>query len=422
MSLRSARLAIGGAFAVQGLLFISLTTRLPVFTDRLAIDELTLSGLMLMMVLLAGLGSVAAEAAAARVASAHTLRAALVVIALGFAVLAWSIRGPDLATFVSGLAVYGVGLGAVDASTNMQAVALEHEVGRPVLPSFHGAWTTGGIIATLVTLGGGDGLRAGSSAGWLPLLAILPLAAAAAPLLVADRGASRSEPGPSRSTAVPWRTILPVGLALVVFYMVDTATTAWGPLYLASESVFAEPADSPSLFALATLPYLVATLGARLVGDRATARLGAARMVRLGALVAFAGLVTVVFAPVWPVAIAGFFVVGLGVAVVAPLSFSAAARLAGEDLDPIARRRRVDTAIARFNQFNYLGALLGAVLTGAIGSGNLRLGYAVPLVLVLALVPLARHFAGPGPEAPASPASPDAPSGPKSLAADTPTS
>ena len=54
-----------------------------------------------------------------------------------------------------------------------------------------------------------------------------------------------------------------------------------------------------------------------------------------------------------------------------------------------------DATIARFNQFNYVGALLGAVLTGAVGSGNLRIGYAVPLVLVLALVPLARHFAGP---------------------------
>ena len=49
--------------------------------------------------------------------------------------------------------------------------------------------------------------------------------------------------------------------------------------------------------------------------------------------------------------------------------------------------------IARFNQFNYAGALIGAVLTGAVGSGSLRLGFAVPLVLVLALFPLAGAFA-----------------------------
>ena len=38
-----------------------------------------------------------------------------------------------------------------------------------------------------------------------------------------------------------------------------------------------------------------------------------------------------VFAPVWPVAVLGFTIMGGGVAVVAPLSFSAAARIAGSD-------------------------------------------------------------------------------------------
>ena len=49
--------------------------------------------------------------------------------------------------------------------------------------------------------------------------------------------------------------------------------------------------------------------------------------------------------------------------------------------------------MARFNQFNYAGALLGAVLTGVVGTSTLRIGFAVPMVLVLGLLPLARHFA-----------------------------
>ena len=92
-------------------------------------------------------------------------------------------------------------------------------------------------------------------------------------------------------------------------------------------------------------------------------------------------------------AVVGFTVLGCGVAVVAPLSFSAAAALAGRDADPATRQARVDAVIARFNQFNYAGALIGAVLTGVVGSGSLRIGFAVPLVLVLALFPLARAFA-----------------------------
>ncbi|MDT0202081.1 hypothetical protein Q9R27_08970 [Nocardioides sp. AE5] len=40
--------------------------------------------------------------------------------------------------------------------------------------------------------------------------------------------------------------------------------------------------------------------------------------------------------------------------------------------------------------------LLGAVLTGLVGADSLRIGFAVPMVLVLAVWPLARHFAVPG--------------------------
>ena len=98
------------------------------------------------------------------------------------------------------------------------------------------------------------------------------------------------------------------------------------------------------------------------------------------------------FSPSWWVAVLGFTVLGGSVAVIAPLSFSAAAVVAGGGLDPEARRARVDAVIARFNQFNYVGGLLGAVLTGVVGSESLRPGFAVPMVLILAILPLAGAF------------------------------
>jgi MFS family permease len=113
-------------------------------------------------------------------------------------------------------------------------------------------------------------------------------------------------------------------------------------------------------------------------------------VLRVGAVVGCVGLVTVVAAPGWPVAVLGFTVTGAGMAVVAPLSFSAAGRIAAGS------PAGTDAVIARFNQFNYVGALLGAVLTGVVGSDSLRFGFVVPAVLVLALLPLARAFAAGG--------------------------
>jgi len=303
---------------------------------------------------------------------------------------------------VAGMGLYGLGLGANDAASNMQAVAIEHRLGRPVMPSFHAAWTAGGLLATLGAITLPDvNLALGTAA-----LAVLPLTVTTAPFLRRDHGSADlpvEATGEGAGFAgVLWRTVWLVGIGLVLFYAVDTAVTAWGPVYLSSDTVFTDPPTSPAMYALATLPYLVATLLARLAGDPLTARLGAPTMVRAGAVTAFVGLAVVVFAPAstWQVAIVGFFVVGLGVAVIAPLSFSAAARVAGAggaQGDPQLHQARVDAVVARFNQFNYAGALIGSVLTGAVGTNNLRVGFAVPMLLVLGLLPLARHFATAGP-------------------------
>jgi len=371
------RAAVAAAFAVQGLLFISLTTRLPRFQDRWDLSELFVSGLLLMVVLLAGAGSALAELAATRRGSATTLRVGFVLQAVGLAAVAGA---PQRGVFVGGLAVYGLGLGVVDAASNMQAVAVEHRYGRTILPSFHGAWTAGGIVATVVTIAV---TQVGLLAGLLPLCAVA-LILLAAPLLPASAD-------PPVTTApgldVPWRKILLLGAAMVLFYMVDTAATTWGPVFLKSVH------DAPDwLLPLATLPYLVASLATRLAGDAAVARVGAVSLLRGGAVVACGALAVIVFSPSWWVAVLGFTILGGSVAVIAPLSFSAAAVVAGGGLDPEARRARVDAVIARFNQFNYVGGLLGAVLTGVVGSQSLRPGFAVPMVLILAILPLAGAF------------------------------
>ena len=376
-ALRRSRLAAGAAFFVQGLLFISLTTRLPMIQHRWDLDELAVSGLLLMVVLLAGVGSVLAEVVAKRSSSAVVVRVGFVLATAGFAVL---LVAPAFPVFVAGLAVYGLALGLVDASSNMQAVTVEHLYGRPILPSFHGFWTAGGVVGTVITLATAS---IDLGARLLPLL-VFPLAVLAAPFVRRDRLADTAEP-----LDVPWRRILLLGVAMVLFYMVDTAATTWGPVYLGGTL------DAPTaLTALATLPYLLATLLARAVGDGLVDRHGAVWMLRISGVVASLALAIIVFAPTWWVAVVGFAVLGGAVATIAPLSFSAAGAIAGgEGLSGEARIDKVDQVIARFNQFNYVGALLGAVLTGAVGSDNLRVGFAVPMVLILGIIPLAAQFA-----------------------------
>jgi len=177
-----------------------------------------------------------------------------------------------------------------------------------------------------------------------------------------------------------------------VFYIVDTAVTTWAPTYL--HHTFDSPA---SLVAVATLPYLVCSLLSRSCGDWLTARLGPAALVAAVGVIGCAGLALAVFANGAALALVGMGVADLGLAVVAPLSYSVDARLARDahpEADAASAQAGSDAVIARFNQFNYVGALLGAVLTGTgvLGDTSLRYGFAVPMVLVLGLVGLSRAF------------------------------
>lgn len=376
MQISRARAATAGAFLTQGMVLLSLTTRLPDFQDQWHLSDVEISLILLMMILLAGAGSVVAETLAKRRDSALLLRVGLLVVGVSVAALCLA---PSAGVYVAGVAAYGLGLGVVDASTNMQAVAIEHRYERPILPSFHGAWTLGGVL--------GAGLTFAMSS--LPLeaaaaVAVVPLVAAFAPFLPRDHGPTEL----ASAVAVPWRPIMLVGVAMVLFYMVDTAVQTWSPLFLEHEF------DTPKrYFSLAALAYLLVSGAVRLAGDRLVARFGAVLVLRVGAVVGSAALAVVVFSPTWQVAVVGFAVLGGGVAVVAPLSFSAAAKIAGGDFEPAVRQARVDAVIARFNQFNYVGALLGSVMTGLVGAGSLRVGFAVPMVLVLGIVPLAAAFA-----------------------------
>jgi len=92
----------------------------------------------------------------------------------------------------------------------------------------------------------------------------------------------------------------------------------------------------------------------------------------------------VVVAPNPATGIAGFAIVGAGLCVVVPQSFSAAGAV---------DQGGTGVAIARVNLFNYVGFVVGAALIGAVAEGaNLRLAFAVPAVLMLGIVALARDF------------------------------
>lgn len=374
---RRGRRSAYAAFGVQGLSFAALVTRIPEIQKAHDLGDGTLALVLLAVPVVAGVGSVLAGALMPRYGSGIVLRVSqplvlLSIVAIGVA--------PDDLVLYAVTALFGLFVGAVDASMNAQAVTAETLYGKSLLTGFHAVWSAAGILAGLwIALANRVDLNLGTGFA-IPAVVGLAVSVWTGRLLYPH---SLEATGPSgdelRAAAkrVPWKPIVVIGIAVACMYIADSATSSYSAKYL-KDDLSASGAVAP----LAYVAYQVCMMLSRAGADFVVRAYGAARVVAAGAAVGGVGLLAAALAPNPAAAIAGFGVAGLGLAVVVPTSFSAAGRL-----DPTG----LGIAVARVNVFNYVGFVLGAVVAGAVAS-SLWIAYAVGAALTLVILGSASGF------------------------------
>ncbi|MFC9433276.1 MFS transporter [Nocardia sp. NPDC057030] len=376
--LRGARIANSFAFGLQGFFFAVVLTQLPQQKDKFGLSDGLIVGSVVLVSLLAGGGSVAAERLALRWSSRVTVRIGLSLIAITGTAVAFA---PNTAVLMTGLSCYGIAVGIVDASTNMQAVFIQHGYGKFVLSSFYAAWSAGSIIGALF-VSGCEALEVTLRESLLGAAGIVLVIG----LLLGPRllGPQEAEAGPAEEVVEPppvaLRAYLVFGIAMALVFAIDLAVGNWSALYLTDDLL-----ASSATAALALAAYQGTSLIARLTGDLFVRRFGPRRVVRTAAAIGVTGLAIVIAAPGPVVAIVGFLIAGIGMPVIAPLCFSEAGQLTSG--------RGLDALIARLNLFNYAGTLVGGGVVGAVAAGfGHRIGFLIPLLFAAALIGLARVF------------------------------
>jgi len=384
---RRARIGASAAFAVQGLCFAAVIARVPVLQTRFGLSDGQLTIILGAVPIVAGVGSVLAGVLAPRLGSGTVLRIAGLGVAATTAANGLVDRLPLLFATVG---CFGLFLGAVDATMNMQGVAVQRRYGRSILASCHAWWSIAAIIGSAAAIATGSLARTYSLGGFLigigaagaltSLLAgpqMLKKAEEAHNPLTAAVESAEDTQGPSGIRV--GRTVALIGIALMVMFIGDAAATSWGPLYLQNAVHAVDRLVPAGLFA-----YLIFQFLGRTVADSIIGGLGAVGTAIVGCLLAAGGFGVVVGVQTVVGAIAGFALVGAGLSVVVPLTFSAA-----DALDPAGTGK----VIATVNLFNYAGVVVGSILIGVIVDAvSYRVAFAVPGVLVLLILALAPAF------------------------------
>jgi Major Facilitator Superfamily len=374
-----ARTATQAMFLMVGVLFGTWFGRVPQFRDGLALTGSELA----VALIVPTIGALLSMQVAGQVIATHGSRRVLMVAGPALPLtLVWAVAAGDLTTALIALFVFGLVDGFVDVGMNAQGVAVERALGRPALSGMHAAWGVGAILAGL---GGTAAVAAGLGlAQHVALLAVVlvPVAAVAGFTMLDDRAAPAvDEPAPARQNwRVGWsRRVLALGLIGGAAMLTEGAVSGWGAVYLQDEL--------GATAALATFGYAVFTLaqtGTRMVGDAIRGRVRSVPLVRGTTLVAAAGLALALAAPGVVVGLVAMALLGIGLAVINPIVFSAVGH-------GVESTRDSASAIARYTTLTYGGILAGPAVIGWLADLT-----GLTVALACLFVPLAGIVLGAG--------------------------
>ncbi|GAA0546436.1 MFS transporter [Paractinoplanes ferrugineus] len=382
--LRRYRLAISLMFAIAGMTIGTWTARIPTIQHNIKMADAKLS----ICLLLLAAGGLLGMRAAGRLIDRHGSTTVMVLpsLALGGALLLAG-HAPTWTTLAAALLTFGVLHGTLNVAMNAAAVSCQTAYGRPIMTSFHALFSIGGVAGALVSaacahigLSVADafaavGVVSTAAAGWA-IHRLIP-----APVSSPDTQESTATAAPAQRR--PRTRILLLGVLAFSALISEGAAADWASTYLARLGA------TPAMAATAYAAFAASMTIGRLVGDRLTAAIAPAALLRGCGLIGGGGLALGLIGGTPATAIAGFACLGAGLSCVVPLLYSTAG-----GLDPA----RPGAALSQVAALGYLGYVTGpAIIGGAamhIGLGNALLILPALATLLVIAAPVVQSSRG----------------------------
>jgi fucose permease len=360
--LATARWAVSTMFFVNGAVLASWLPHIPDVKRMHAISD----GVLGLVLLAMAVGAVFALPAAGALVGRFGSRRMTTVSAVGLCLaLPLPVLAPTVPALALALLVLGACNGLLDVSMNAQAVLVERAQGRAIMSSFHALFSLGGLVGAALA---SSAMQLGAG----PAGHVVPAAVVALTAVLAARPALVPSPAHAVADAPifarPSGVLLGFGLLAFAGLLAEGAMGDWSAVYL-RDALGATPAAAGGGFAVFSLAMAAGRFG----GDAVVRRLGPAYVLRVSSALAAVGLGGALALGRPLAGIVGCGLVGIGIANVIPILFSAAARV--PDVQPGA-------AIAAVATTGYLGLLAGPPLIG-LAAEAIGLPAALGIVAVL---------------------------------------
>ncbi|NGM60914.1 MFS transporter [Sphingobacterium sp. SGG-5] len=355
---RRVRAAITLFYFGQGLAFASWASRIPLIKSQLALSDAQLGTVLLML----PIGQLLTMPLSGKLVSKFGSHSLLPIMALLYGInllaIAFAANGIQLGIL---LFLFGVIGNMCNISVNTQGVLGENIYQKPIMASFHGAWSlagfTGALIGLLTT-----NLHLSTAQHFLLIFV----------LLIINVFVNRSYLAPPSENLTmkrsfsfkPDRILISLGVVGFCSMATEGAMFDWSGVY------FHDIVQSPEqLVTLGYASFMIMMAIGRFIGDFVLQRLGRQRTLQVSGLLMFTGMMLSVAFPNIYMATVGFMMVGIGVACNIPTVYSVAGK---HPTIPSGM------AIAMVSTVSYLGFLMGPPLIGYIAEVfSLRFSFAL---------------------------------------------
>lgn len=358
-SRKKVRLAVSLFYFGQGLCFASWASRIPDLKSALQLSDAQLGSILLAL----PLGQLLTMPVSGRLTTVFGSKRMLTIgaplYALALTNLALANTGWQLALM---LFMFGITGNLCNIALNTQGVAGESYYGKPIMTSFHGAWSVGGFSGALVGL-----LMTSLHASpylhfcMIAVLAFLHIGINYRYLLEAKKPVQQEKP---KLFTRPQGVLIQLGIIGFCSMATEGAMFDWSGVY------FKEIVKAPhALVILGYTSFMIMMATGRFLGDKVIAAYGRKRLLQVSGVVISSGmLLSVVFPYLIPATI-GFMMVGVGVSGIVPMVYS----IAGNNT-----KVAPGIALAMVSGVSYFGFLMGPPLIGYISAlSSLRYSYAV---------------------------------------------
>ncbi|NCO63416.1 MAG: MFS transporter [Flavobacteriales bacterium] len=365
------RLALGTFFFLSGLSFATWASRIPTIKTFFNLNEAELGTILLAMPISSLIGLPISGWLVSKFDSRNPL---LVSFTLFNISLIWIGYVQSTFALVIAISLFSFFMRILNIAMNTQSIILQRKFEKRIVGSFHGLWSTGGLIGVafstvMVKLNV-------SIESHLLGVSIFTMVLT----LVAYLYTIKNDKSPTGNKLIfgkPDPFILYLGIIIFLAAICEGGMFDWS-------GVFFKEVIKEEVFTYGYLSFMACMALSRFYSDKLIQEIGTKKTFVFSAVVISVGILVAVIFPYFWTALLGFCLVGFGTAAIFPMTFA----LAGTS-----KKYSPGMAISIISTYGILGMFIGPPMIGYLAHAfGLKNAFLVFVVVGLLIIPISQMF------------------------------